>query len=305
MRRSSYEGLAEAQAGCKEGVKEEPNSPWGGASDRENSHSLGRDSPLGSNTRDIYSSEQLVPGHGTYQPYRYLLIIYLWSHCCKCICDGWLNEHKRISCLELYYLDFNQRVSGKIFTKCFSGSFLRFPDYNKSTSPTSSSMSSSAGRSSFESRVPDIATVPEQDSKVTDLVVPQCPPPATAGVQDYAGVLNVAVAQAKPGMLGHHALYAPYSTDQTLSQWSGTSSAQYPSHPHHHHHLAADYGTQAVHHGYHHANMADWSQYPLFSYSCWWSEKHHKVSRLEACSASLAPKWKSEKRTRSLQRDRD
>lgn len=130
-------------------------------------------------------------------------------------------------------------------------------------------MSSTAGRSSFESRVPDIATVSEQDSKTTDLVVPQCPPPATAGVQDYAGVLNVAVAQTKPGMLGHHALYAPYSADQPLSQWSGTSSAQYPSHPHHHHHLAADYGTQAVHHGYHHANMADWSQYPLFSYSCW------------------------------------
>ncbi|KAG7332100.1 hypothetical protein KOW79_003934 [Hemibagrus wyckioides] len=214
LRRSSYEGLAEARAGCKDGVKDEPNSPWEGASDRENSHSLGRDSPLGSNARDVYSSEQLVPGHSTYQPYR-------------------------------------------------------FPDYNKSPSPSSSSMSSSAGRSSFESRVPDIATVPDQDSKVTDLVVPQCPPPATAGVQDYAGVLNVAVAQAKPGMLGHHALYAPYSADQPLTQWSGTSSAQYPSHPHHHHHLAADYGTQAVHHGYHHANMADWSQYPLFSYSCW------------------------------------
>lgn len=182
-----------------------------------------------------------------------------------------MNEQKndRISCLELYFFDFKQRVSGKIFTECYAGSLLRFPDYNKSPSPTSSSMSSSAGRSSFESRVPDITAVPEQESKATDLVVPQCPPPATAGVQDYAGLLNVAVAPAKPGMLGHHALYAPYSTDQSLSQWSGTSSAQYPSHPHHHHHLAADYGTQSVHHGYHHANMADWSQCPLFSYSCW------------------------------------
>lgn len=157
---------------------------------------------------------------------------------------------------------------------------IRFPDYNKSPSPTSTSMNSSAGRTNFESRVPDIATVPEQDSKATDLAVPQCLPPATAGVQDYAGVLNVAVAQAKPGMLGHHAIYAPYSADQPLSQWSGASSAQYPSHPHHHHHLAADYGTQAVHHGYHHANMADWSQYPLFSYSCWWSEMPDKVCGL-------------------------
>ncbi|KAF5907336.1 T-box-containing protein TBX6L-like, partial [Clarias magur] len=69
LRRSSYEGLAEPQAGCKEGVKDEPNSPWGGSSDRENNQSLERDSPLGSNARDMYSSEQLVPGPGTYQPY--------------------------------------------------------------------------------------------------------------------------------------------------------------------------------------------------------------------------------------------
>lgn len=81
LRRSSYEGMA--QAGCKEGVKDEPNSPWGGASTRENNHGLERDSPLGSNTRDMYSSEQLVPGHGTYQPYRYPLIIHLQRNCCK------------------------------------------------------------------------------------------------------------------------------------------------------------------------------------------------------------------------------
>ncbi|XP_062855380.1 T-box transcription factor 16 [Trichomycterus rosablanca] len=215
-RRSSFEGLADGRAECKASLKEEPNSPWGGASDRDNGHSLGRDSPLSSNVRDMYSSEQLVPGHGTYQPYR-------------------------------------------------------FSDYSKSPSSSSSSMVI-VGRNNYESRVPDVATVPEQENKtsVPDMAVPQCPPAATAGVQDYPGVLNVAVAQAaKPGMLGHPALYAPYTADQPLGQWSGTSSAQYPPHPHHHHHLAADYSTQAVHHGYHHANVPDWSQYPLFSYSCW------------------------------------
>ncbi|KAL7884189.1 hypothetical protein AOLI_G00069590, partial [Acnodon oligacanthus] len=158
-----------------------------------------------------------------------------------------------------------------------------FHEYGKSPSPSSSSLgssSSSAGRSSFESRVPDVATVPDHDSKPSahEPGLPHCPPHTSATSQDYAGVLNMAVAQAKPTMLGHP-LYAPYGSEQALGQWaSGTGSAQYPPppppppphhHPHHHHHLATDYSAQAVHHGYHHGNVGDWSQYPLFSYSCW------------------------------------
>ncbi|XP_044051597.1 T-box transcription factor 16 [Siniperca chuatsi] len=140
----------------------------------------------------------------------------------------------------------------------------RFHEYGKSPSPSSSidSSNSGSGRSSFESRVPDVATVPDHDSSKprTHEIGP-----STCGPQDYTGVLNMTMAQTgKPGVIGHH-IYSPYGAEQPLGQWSGPGPAQYPP-PHH---LTADYTTQAVHHGYHHGNVAEWSQYPLFSYSCW------------------------------------
>uniref|UniRef100_A0A673CBD8 T-box transcription factor 16 n=1 Tax=Sphaeramia orbicularis TaxID=375764 RepID=A0A673CBD8_9TELE len=145
----------------------------------------------------------------------------------------------------------------------------RFHEYGKSPSPSSSIGSSgSSGRSSFESRVPDVATVPDHDSskpRAHEIGPSSCGPQHLPGPQDYPGVLNMTMAQAgKPGVIGHH-IYSPYGTEQPLGQWSSPGPAQYPP-PHH---LTADYTTQAVHHGYHHGNMADWSQYPLFSYSCW------------------------------------
>lgn len=159
-----------------------------------------------------------------------------------------------------------------------SQSFHRFQEYGKSPSPSSSSVGSSSGcrsRSSFESRVPDVATVPDQHTSskppAPEFGLPPCPPHPSAGHQDYAGVLNMAITQAKPGMLGPHPLYTPYSTEQSLGQWSGAASTQYPPPPPPHHHLPTEYSTQAVHHGYHHGNVGDWSQYPLFSYSCWWA----------------------------------
>uniref|UniRef100_A0A8C2ZVZ6 T-box transcription factor 16 n=1 Tax=Cyclopterus lumpus TaxID=8103 RepID=A0A8C2ZVZ6_CYCLU len=121
---------------------------------------------------------------------------------------------------------------------------------------------------SFESRVHDVATVPDHDPSKprTHEVGPSpCAPQPLAAPQDYTGVLNMTMAQAgKPGVISHH-IYSPYSAEQPLGQWSGPGPAQYPP-PHH---LTADYATQAVHHGYHHGNVAEWSQYPLFSYSCW------------------------------------
>ncbi|XP_057213220.1 T-box transcription factor 16 [Triplophysa rosa] len=205
-------------AGRKElEVKCEPYSPWGTASDN---HALRADSPLGSDPRDMYSSEQLVPGHNTYHPSRY-------------------------------------------------------HEYGKSPSPSSSvgSGSGCVSRSSFESRVPDVATVPDHDASskpsVPEFGPTPCPPHPSTGHQDYTGVLNMAIAQAKPGMLGHPPLYTPYSTEQSLGQWSGAPSTQYPPPPPPHHHLPTEYSSQAVHHSYHHGNVGDWSQYPLFSYSCW------------------------------------
>ncbi|XP_051524665.1 T-box-containing protein TBX6L-like [Myxocyprinus asiaticus] len=224
IRQSSCDGLDEEHVARKEKeVKGERYSPWGGACDRDTGHAVRADSPLGSDPRDVYSSEQLVPGQNTYQPYR-------------------------------------------------------FHEYGKSPSPSSSSVGSSggcgsSGRSSFESRVPDVATVPDPDSSskpsATEFSHPACPPHPSAGHQDYTGVLNMAIAQAKPGMLGHHPLYTPYCTEQSLGQWNGAASSQYPPHPPPHHHLPTEYSTQAVHHSYHHGNVGDWSQYPLFSYSCW------------------------------------
>uniref|UniRef100_A0A3P8WLW1 T-box transcription factor 16 n=1 Tax=Cynoglossus semilaevis TaxID=244447 RepID=A0A3P8WLW1_CYNSE len=150
----------------------------------------------------------------------------------------------------------------------------QFHDCGKSPSPSSSVCSSKSGsernnsnnNNSFESRVPDVATVPDQDS-----IKPRQPHDLglTHGApQDYGSVLNMS---GKPGVVGHH-IYAPYGAEQPLGQWSGQPPAQYPHQPpphHHHHHLTADYAPQAVHHGYHHGNVAEWSQYPLFSYSCW------------------------------------
>ncbi|XP_056890312.1 T-box transcription factor 16 isoform X3 [Takifugu flavidus] len=133
----------------------------------------------------------------------------------------------------------------------------RYHEYGKSPSPTSST-SSTTGSGRFESRVPDVATVPDHDSlKLSQHLHP--------GPQDHNGVLNMTMAPpTKPGVISHH-IYGPYGPEQPLGQWSGPGAAQYPP-PHH---LTSDYATQAVHHSYHHGNVAEWSQYPLFSYSCW------------------------------------
>ncbi|XP_028313748.1 T-box transcription factor 16 [Gouania willdenowi] len=145
----------------------------------------------------------------------------------------------------------------------------RFHEYIKSPSPSSTSSNNSvSGRSTFESRGPDVATVPDHDSskpRAPEIGPTPCSIQALPGYQEYTGVLNMSMAPAsKPGVISHH-IYSPYGAEQPLGQWSGPGSSQYPPPPH----LTADYTTQAVHHGYHHGNVAEWSQYPLFSYSCW------------------------------------
>lgn len=148
----------------------------------------------------------------------------------------------------------------------------RFYEYGKSLSPSSSSSSSSsagagAGLVRLESRLPsDVAMVPDQDPCRQQRSHDSAP-------QDYSTVLNMSN---KPGTVLGHPLYGAYGTEQPLGQWTGPPGpTQYPPPPppppppHHHHPLTAEYGGQSVHHGYHHGNVADWSQYPLFSYSCW------------------------------------
>ncbi|CAL8347304.1 unnamed protein product [Lota lota] len=235
--RSSYEGY-EADEELLKG-KEEEEAAIGPAAVKEERYSPwatereagGRtESPVGNAPGDMYNAEQLVPAPASYQPYR-------------------------------------------------------FHGYGKSPSPTASVASGHgavSARVAFESRVPDVATVPDRDAAKSRAhhhemgASAACGPPQPIAVpQDYPGVLNMSVppqaSHAKPppppGVLGHHAIYSPYgaAAEQSLGQWSGPGHAQYPP-PHH---LPADYSSQAMHHGYHHGNVAEWSQYPLFSYSCW------------------------------------
>lgn len=69
--RSSYEGYDGDEGDLPkrkevDAVKEERYSPW--AAERE--HSVTTDSPAGTDTRDMYNAEQLVPAPASYQPYR-------------------------------------------------------------------------------------------------------------------------------------------------------------------------------------------------------------------------------------------
>lgn len=72
---SSYEGYDEedgdlAKSKEADAVKDERYSPW--AAERENG--VRTESPAGAETRDVYSTEQLVPAPASYQPYRWMLV---------------------------------------------------------------------------------------------------------------------------------------------------------------------------------------------------------------------------------------
>lgn len=64
----SYDGDEGELPKRKEGdaVKEERYSPW--AAERE--HGVRTESPAGGDHRDVYNTEQLVPGPASYQTYR-------------------------------------------------------------------------------------------------------------------------------------------------------------------------------------------------------------------------------------------
>lgn len=120
---------------------------------------------------------------------------------------------------------------------------------------------------SFESRSTDMATVPQQELSR--------PLPSTTSLGssqskalDFSITTNiVACSKARAGM----PLYSHYNMEQPLGHWSGTLAGQYSSstypHPHPHtHNLMSEHNIHPS--GYHHSNMAEWSQYSLFSYSC-------------------------------------
>ncbi|XP_043923913.1 T-box-containing protein TBX6L-like [Protopterus annectens] len=107
-------------------------------------------------------------------------------------------------------------------------------------------------------QVSDIAMVPEQTTK--PVAQNDANPSAS---QNYLGAINVAMG--KPGAVGH--VYNAYGTEQGLNQWPTASHSQYTSAGYNS--LPADYSIQNVASYPPHSSVADWSQYPLFSYSCW------------------------------------
>ncbi|XP_030625711.1 T-box-containing protein TBX6L-like [Chanos chanos] len=142
--------------------------------------------------------------------------------------------------------------------------FYRPAEFGRMPSPPSC-QDDSVDRHSFESRATDVATVPDQE-------ITRPLPAVGMGSQcrplDFSMSQNMSVSSKnKPGQRTH-SLYGHYNTEQPLSQWSGVISGQYsgPTYPHSHH-VTAEPGMHPP--GYHHGNVADWSQYPLFSYSCW------------------------------------
>uniref|UniRef100_A0A8B9GP69 T-box domain-containing protein n=1 Tax=Astyanax mexicanus TaxID=7994 RepID=A0A8B9GP69_ASTMX len=140
----------------------------------------------------------------------------------------------------------------------------RIHEFERMPSP-SSCVDGQVDRQSFESRSADMATVPEQEISrplpTMSLGSPQCRSLDFTMTQNIAGC-----SKGRPG-LGAHPLYGHYNTEQPLTHWSGALPGQYSSPAYHHpHHLMSDHSLHPS--GYHHSNMAEWSQYSLFPYSC-------------------------------------
>lgn len=130
----------------------------------------------------------------------------------------------------------------------------------------------------FESRSTDMATVPEQELSRT------LPSMSLGSSQskalDFSMTSNTGgCPKPRPGM----PLYSHYNMEQPLGHWCGALAGQYSSsysqpHPHH---LMSEHSIHPS--GYHHSNT-EWSQYSLFSYSCWGTGQkikrlhHHKIS---------------------------
>ncbi|XP_062410875.1 T-box-containing protein TBX6L-like [Sardina pilchardus] len=136
----------------------------------------------------------------------------------------------------------------------------RSQDFRRLPSPPS--IESNVDRRHYESSV-DVATVP--DREVTR-------PHISANVGGPQGrPLNGSVStthmplgpknkpgHATPPVYGHH-------MELPCGQWNGPIPTQYPTSGYNHpHRLMVEHG-----HSHHHGNVTEWSQYPLFSYSCW------------------------------------
>uniref|UniRef100_A0A667WYM5 T-box domain-containing protein n=1 Tax=Myripristis murdjan TaxID=586833 RepID=A0A667WYM5_9TELE len=160
----------------------------------------------------------------------------------------------------------------KLFSMIFS---CRSVEYERLPSP-SRGVEDGDGQPSYESHVPDVATLAgydrssrfsltrdaahHQQHAVQNQVVMPFFPPASIPTPPKVGY----------SIYGHQA-------EQSARQWGDVEAAGHhaahthghaPPHPHPHPLAAGERGSQQCSY-HHHGNQADWSQYPLFSYSCW------------------------------------
>ncbi|XP_029921644.1 T-box-containing protein TBX6L-like [Myripristis murdjan] len=151
----------------------------------------------------------------------------------------------------------------------------RSVEYERLPSP-SRGVEDGDGQPSYESHVPDVATLAgydrssrfsltrdaahHQQHAVQNQVVMPFFPPASIPTPPKVGY----------SIYGHQA-------EQSARQWGDVEAAGHhaahthghaPPHPHPHPLAAGERGSQQCSY-HHHGNQADWSQYPLFSYSCW------------------------------------
>lgn len=116
----------------------------------------------------------------------------------------------------------------------------------------------------YECRSTDMATVPEQDIAR--------PLPSMNLGSSQSKALDVPMttntggcSKPRPGMR----LYSHYNMEQPSGHWFGPLAGQYSSSTYSQpqpHHLMSEHSIHPS--GYHHSNMAEWSQYSLFSYTC-------------------------------------
>ncbi|XP_017568898.1 T-box-containing protein TBX6L-like [Pygocentrus nattereri] len=137
-------------------------------------------------------------------------------------------------------------------------------EFERMPSP-SSCVDGQVDRHSFESRSTDMATVPEQEISrplsTMNMGSTQC------RALDFSMTHNIPACSKSRSSISNHPLYGHYSTEQPLGHWSGALPGQYssPAYPHPHH-LMSEHSLHPS--GYHHGNVAEWSQYSLFPYSC-------------------------------------
>ncbi|XP_047661698.1 T-box-containing protein TBX6L-like isoform X2 [Tachysurus fulvidraco] len=114
----------------------------------------------------------------------------------------------------------------------------------------------------YDSRSTDMATVPDQELSSPQSSMSLCSSQRKA--LDFSMTTSIGgCSKSRSGL----PLYTQYNMEQPLGHIAGQySSSTYPQpHPHPHHLMSE----RSIHpSGYHHNNMAEWSQYSLFSYSC-------------------------------------